>query len=200
MRVTRRLKDATADHHARAERHVRILDPDATVATYRRFLERMYGFHHAVELVFAEHPGLAEAGFEAHLRRKGPWIAEDLGADVADLPLYPAARLGCEDVARAIGVAYVLEGSTLGGRFILARMGPELRRAGTRYLDGYRAETGPRWKRFCAVADAVVGDEPSVSRAIAGARDTFGELVGWLDEPERDPPHPYLTAPGALRR
>lgn len=204
--ATRRLKEATADLHEEAERHVRILDPDATGDTYRRYIERMYGFHAGVERVFAEHPALAAAGFEPAARRKEPWLAADLralGADPGALPLFRAERLRCaDDLPRAVGVAYVLEGSTLGGRFILSRMRERLGHltgVATRFLEGYREETGPRWRRYCALADDVLTEDGAVTRAIAGARDTFEVLVEWLDEPARDPPHPWLTT-GATRR
>ncbi|MGE0400184.1 MAG: biliverdin-producing heme oxygenase [Kofleriaceae bacterium] len=193
-----RLKAATADLHVEAERHVRILDADATDATYARYLSRMFGFHAPLELAFARHAVLEATGFSAARRAKRGWIAQDLaalGVDVspplcADVPL-----LG--NVRRAIGVAYVIEGSTLGGRFVLTKMKPRfahLMGRATRFLEGYRDDTGLRWKQFAAIAEHVLYDDIAVAAAIAGARETFERLTVWLDEPAMEPPHPRQIA------
>lgn len=189
-----RLKDETADLHAAAERHVRILDRDATEATYARYLAKMFGFHAPLEMAFAQHAGLEAAGFAAMQRRKRAWIVADLealGVDAAP-PVCPAVpELG--DVTRASGVAYVIEGSMLGGKFILAKMGPSLSSVlgrASRFLEGYRADTGSRWKQFGSLVERVLFDDAAVDRAIAGARDTFARLIVWLDEPALEPPHP----------
>lgn len=189
------LKERTSDLHLEAERHVRILDPDATEATYARYLTKMYGFHAPLEAAFARHAVLEASGFRAAQRTKRAWLEHDLaalGIDASPPPL-------CTDVPvlgnlrRAIGVAYVIEGSTLGGRFILTKMKPRfghLIGRATRFLEGYRDDTGARWKQFGVIANTVLYDEDAVASAIAGARETFQRLTVWLDEPALDPPHP----------
>jgi len=178
------LKRETHDLHVEAERHVRILDPDATEAQYVRYLQRMYGFHAAIEAAFADHAELAAAGFDAAGRSKRGLIEADLailGAPTGPLASIPDVR----GLARGAGAAYVVEGSTLGGAFILAKM-PAQRTA--RFLAGYGDDTGPRWKQFAAVV-AQVTDEAA---AIAAARDTFATLIAWLEEPARPQPRPFF--------
>jgi len=193
-----RLKDETADLHAAAERHVRILDPEASEATYARYLAKMFGFHAPLEMAFAQHAGLEAAGYAAVQRRKRGWIVADLhalGVDTAPPACTDLPALG--DVTRASGVAYVLEGSMLGGKFILAKLGPSLAHVlgrATRFLEGYRADTGSRWKQFGSLVERVLYDDSAIERAIAGARDTFARLIVWLDEPAADPPHPRRYA------
>lgn len=196
------LKERTSDLHLEAERHVRILDPDATDATYARYLTKMFGFHAPLELAFARHAVLEATGFSAAQRAKRGWIAHDLaalGVDgspplCADLPILGNAR-------RAVGIAYVIEGSTLGGRYILAKMksrfGHLMGRA-TRFLEGYRGETGTRWKQFGAIAERALYDDVAITTAVDGARDAFQRLIAWLDEPAVDSPHPRRIGRGEV--
>jgi heme oxygenase len=179
-----RFKDRTAALHLEAERYVRILDRDASVDDYRRYLVAMHGFHVPLEQRFAEHAALAVAGFAAETRSKRAWLAADLDAlRVADRPM--CDRLPeINSLARAVGAAYVLEGSSLGGRFILAKLPPaiaSLRGTATRFLDGYGGDTGAQWRRFATVA-AQVDDEPA---AVAAACDCFEHLIAWLARFER---------------
>lgn len=195
MPVLRHLKHNTGDLHAAAEEHVRILDPDVTVAAYRRYLERMYGFHGAIERIFGGRDDLRERGFDPDGRRKLPWLAADLSALGADPASLPLADVVIPSFAAAIGAAYVLEGSTLGGRYILAHLGGELRPwigVATRFLEGYRDETGARWRAFAATAEALPPDD--VAEATDAARATFAALIEWLDEPARPSPHPVFSA------
>ena len=69
---------------------------------------------------------------------------------------------------------YVLEGSTLGGRFItgaLAARGvtdPDLA-----FLDPYRDQTGVRWRGFLAVLVREVRDNGLIAEACRGAMRAF---------------------------
>jgi len=182
------LRDATLEHHREAERHVRILDPDATVATYARFLARMYGFHAAIERVFADHAALTRAGFDPESRCKAPLLAADLHELGLDPNLLERSALpDLVSLARALGAAYVIEGSTLGGTFIRSRLTLDVP---MRFLAGYGAATGAMWKVFGAICDRELAGHAARDEAVTAARETFGALTAWLDEPARDAPHP----------
>lgn len=186
--ATKFLRDATLDHHREAERHVRVLDADATVATYARFLSRMFGFHAAIESAFANHEALARSGFDALARRKQPLLAADLRALGLDPDLLDRAPLpDLAPLSRALGAAYVIEGSTLGGAFIRARLALDVP---MRFLDGYGASTGAMWKLFAAICDRELATDLARSEAASAARETFTALTMWLDEPAREAPYP----------
>lgn len=199
------LREATAALHREAERHVRILDPDATDATYVRYLARMYGVHAAIEDAFAASGPLADAGFDATARRKRDWLARDLahfGVVASQLPRCQALP-ALPDLAAAVGAAYVIEGSTLGGAFIVARMRPRLGHllaVASAFLTGHGAATGPMWRAFVALAERALDDEPRRAAAAAAARATFTTLIAWLDEPAVDPPHPHRGLERRRRR
>jgi heme oxygenase len=181
----RRLRADTAALHARAEQHVRILDDDASSADYQRYLAAMHGYHAPLEQRFAAHAGLARAGFGASLRQKRTLIERDLAALGDRRTAWPACpRLPeVEPLPRAVGAAYVLEGSTLGGRYILAKLATALaplRGRATAFLEGYGAETGDRWRAFGEVVARAIASPADEDEAVAGARATFARLIDWL--------------------
>jgi heme oxygenase len=196
----RALKLQTQDLHAEAERYVRILDDDAGVADYARYLIAMRGFHAPVEDMFAADRALAAAGFAADERRKTGLLIRDLRAlaAVVDLPdqgsVCGGATVCCDDMpeidsfAARLGMAYVIEGSTLGGKFILARLPAQLavwRGVATAFLDGYGAATGARWRGFGAIVERAVTTDDAEAQLVAGARQTFASLIRWLARFER---------------
>lgn len=181
----RRLKSETAALHELAEQHVRILDEDATPADYHRYLVAMHGYHAPLEERFAAHAGLAAAGFEAPLRKKRHLIERDLTSLGDPLTAWPACpRLpDTGPLARAVGAAYVIEGSTLGGRFILAKLPPglaPLRGGATAFLEGYGAATGDRWRAFGDLVGRAVGSPAEEDAAVDAACETFACLIDWL--------------------
>lgn len=181
----RRLKQATTALHQLAERHVRILDADATIADYRSYLAAMLGYHGPLEDRFTAHTELQATGFDAAGRRKTSLLCDDLAA-LGDDP-WATPRCGrlpaTTSLPRALGVAYVLEGSTLGGRFILARLPVQLaglRGRATAFLAGYGGETGARWRSFAAIVERAVTTASAEDEAVAAARETFARLIDWL--------------------
>jgi heme oxygenase len=102
----------------------------------------------------------------------------------------------------------VLEGSTLGGRYILAKLPPALaplRGRATAFLEGYGAETGARWRAFGEIALRAIGSAADVDaaedEAVAGACETFARLIDWLalHEPLARPAR-AIARPAAARR
>jgi heme oxygenase len=117
--ILRALKQATYALHRRAEQHVRILDRDATVYDYVRYLCAIYGFHAPIEHTLATDDALEAAGFAAALRRKTPLLAQDLcpldgscGRPCDRAAVCCRALPVSDSLARRIGIAYVIEGST----------------------------------------------------------------------------------------
>jgi heme oxygenase len=180
----RRLKDETADLHALAEQYVRILDADATISDYVRYLRAMLGYHLPIEETFAASQDLARLGFEAQRRRKGYLLERDLEALGEERPFARCSAMpALSSLGHCIGAAYVIEGSTLGGRYILSRLPGELAAArghATWFLEGYGSATGARWRTFGAVVEAALADREEEDAAVAGARATFSTLIDWL--------------------
>lgn len=180
----RRLKEETSDLHALAERYVRILDVDASREDYVRYLRAMLGYHAPIEEMFAVAPALVETGFATDIRRRAHLLEGDLAALDVTGPFQRCEALpDASSLPALLGCAYVLEGSTLGGRYILTKLPPalaELRGVATNFLTGYGPDTGARWREFAAIVERELRSDSDIDAAVAGARATFARLVDWL--------------------
>ena len=164
------------------KRYVRILDGDADVDDYVRYLRAMYGYHAPIETALLAYAPLAAVHFDAPARCvKAAWMREDLHAlGDRDEPSLCAHVPQPSTLARALGIAYVLEGSTLGGRFILAKRPPALAAVPARYLEGYGKDTGARWRAFGDIVAREIRTPLDEASAVNAARETFSLLISWL--------------------
>jgi heme oxygenase len=179
-----RLKTETAAEHADIERAAGILHPRLELEQYRMYLERTLGFY-----LVAEHElwrrGVWDAlGLPAMEREKLPILAEDI---VLLGNIAPESIAPCPDgpsfssTAEAVGGAYVLEGSTLGGRVISRHIqrlfGPDVPRS---FLECYGASTGEQWQSFRAALTRYARTRELADQVIAGAREMFRTFTAWL--------------------
>jgi heme oxygenase len=182
--IVQRLKLETAAEHAAIEGATGVLAPDLDLQGYRAYLERTFAFYLVVEQQLRG-LGVWEAlGLPATDRDKLPLLAEDL---VLLGNLEPASIRACDappdftSTAAAVGGAYVLEGSTLGGRVISRhiqrRFGPDVART---FLDGYGADTGEKWQSFRAALVRFASSREVEDQIIAGAQETFRSFARWL--------------------
>ncbi|MET0411678.1 MAG: biliverdin-producing heme oxygenase [Polyangiaceae bacterium] len=179
-----RLKLETAAEHAAIEGATGVMDPGLTLEAYRAYLERTLGFYQAVEGQLRQ-LGVWEAlSLPAAEREKLPLLAEDV---VLLGNIEPASIRACNSppvfasTAEAVGGAYVLEGSTLGGRVISrhvqSRFGADVPRS---FLECYGSETGEKWQSFRAALSRFAGSRDLEDRVIVGARETFAAFTRWL--------------------
>lgn len=155
------LRAATAGEHERVDKAFAGYDL-AGPASYGAFLTAHARALPAVEAALAGADGLPPLRPRATL----------LAADLADLGLPrpdPLAIAGPRDLAEAFGMAYVLEGSRLGGGMLARGVPPALPRA---YLTATH-EPG-EWRAFGQALDAAAGDDPAwLSRATEAAVGVF---------------------------
>ncbi|WP_244815919.1 biliverdin-producing heme oxygenase [Caballeronia sp. Lep1P3] len=180
-----RLKNETAACHARLENALDLmrdgLQRDAYIALLERFLGYVAPWEDAVGACM---PASLRAFFDE--RRKAPLLVADLAALGAGRAIAHADPLRdlprVTDVASAFGSLYVMEGSTLGGRFIAPHVARQLDLApgvGNAYFDGYGPRTGSMWNAFRETAVAVV-PQASYDDAVRAAIETFESLQTWL--------------------
>jgi heme oxygenase len=160
MSALARLRAATRSSHEAVDAafgRFHLTDPTA----YGRFLTAHARALPAVEAALAGNPALPP------LRPRTPLIQADLAA--LDLPLPGQLPLPAPaDPATAFGMAYVIEGSRLGGG-ILARQVP----AGLPLAYLKATHLPGEWRAFGQALDAAAEDEDWTTRAIAGAKQTF---------------------------
>lgn len=175
------LRDGTRDRHEALDLGLALAEGDVDRGNYLTYLRALLGWLEPLEqrLWNLDWPQRLRAGERAG---KTAWLYEDLKAAGDATPIAHCAhppQVAAPD-AYALGVAYVVEGSQLGGRFLAKRLqaaAPDLPR---RYLRGYGEQVGPLWKDFLLYLDSEAGASGREAQALQGARDAFDSLTVWL--------------------
>lgn len=177
------LRDATATHHMSVEKCMPLFNPGFSLKEYSALLGKFYGFHKPLEDKLAPwSAGIPELQWD--LRQRTAALSQDLRAlgleDLTSLAL--SSQLpACHSVPQALGVLYVLEGSTLGGQVITKHLKEKgFPAEGLAYFGGYGEKTGVMWKQFQKVLNALVESPADRQAAITAAQDTFTCLEKWL--------------------
>jgi len=156
LKVLDEIRAATRRQHKSLEDEWDLVRALLRVDGRYRIVRALYEVHAPSELALLPWlTGLSDLGYEQRL--KAPLLQADLralGASESEL-LQPTPQvLKFENSAHALGFAYVLEGSTLGGQVIrkavAAAAGPLL---GLTFFGAYGPDTGTRWKQFCQVIE-----------------------------------------------
>ena len=182
------LKDVTRESHTALEGQMPLLDANLRLTDYQHMVQKLFTYHKPLEAVLLSSPGFAEIGIEYSERAKTARLARDLealGLTVSDLG---QMRL-CENLppleqqSHIWGCLYVLEGATLGGQIVARHLQASLgltSETGASYFSGYGAQTGPRWKAFCALLTAYAARADDTSDIVAGANATYVTLSAWM--------------------
>jgi len=163
-----RLRAATGAIHARLEQRLDAIERLRQPLARRDLIARFAALHAPAAAVLGPHLcDIADLDFASRNR------ADLLGTIVA-VP-HPDAFPAPSNKAEALGMMYVLEGSTLGGRFILQRLselGSDV--SDLAFLDPYGAETGRRWRSFLLVLERETsGEDTRIADACRGASAAF---------------------------
>ena len=167
--IHRRLREATQAAHARLEARAGILEQIASPGGRRAIVMRFHWLHADIEAAAApwlvDLPALA---FET--RRRTRLLEQDMAAlDIGEFRPTPGG-VQAGGAAEALGLMYVLEGSTLGGRLIESRVrsaGGNLQ--GLSFLNPYGRHTSLRWRAFLAVAEDLASDPAAAVAMVRGA-------------------------------
>ena len=140
----------------------------------------MLAFHKPLEREFARH------GTELETRGvaiAGTYKTALLEAELCDLGGAAVAEpcLTIETAAHAVGVYYVMEGSTLGGTLIAQSVHKHIGYT-SRYYGCYGAKTAERWRRTKLALDAFPRSQADLDAMICGARNTFEALHAHLQQ------------------
>lgn len=184
--IHERLRTETQAAHQRLEDCVQIERKVASRPAYTGLLEGFRGFYAPLERALLACRGWSDWGLNVEERRKTPWLDADLAAlglseaEVSHLPRcghLPAVP----SLARAFGVAYVLEGATLGGRHITAMLAKSgIPESARHFFASYGSAVGERWQQFMAALGAFAERSGEGEEIVAGARETFASLEAWL--------------------
>lgn len=181
--VLQALRAATHHLHETLDARLDLPQRLADMRGRRGVVRRFQGFQTGLERALGERLD-ALPGLELARRRRAHRFDDDLAALGAprepSAPICPVPRAG--SVGEALGLLYVGEGSTLGGKVIgrgLAARGVSL--AGLGFLDPYGDDTGSMWRGFLAVLEQEGGRPDQV---VAGGVSGFTHAVAWLCDEE----------------
>ncbi|MBJ2159323.1 biliverdin-producing heme oxygenase [Variovorax sp. IB41] len=190
--VLRPLRAATQALHEALDSQLPIARADASLADYAAHLRALRPWLQAVRAALAA-PGVP--GLDRLARRTDRRLAalaldlDDLGAPSAgahgtareSVDAMPAAlsEEAARDPAFAWGLAYVVEGSQLGGMAMHKRLAPRLAPHPMRYFQPVDAPCGPaaQWKDFVAQLGAALADPAAEESARRGATAGFRSLM-----------------------
>ncbi|MDN6886914.1 biliverdin-producing heme oxygenase [Variovorax sp. CAN2819] len=188
--VLRPLRDATQALHEALDSRLPIARENASLADYAAHLCALRPWLDAMRQALAV-PG--DPGLDRVARRTDRRLAalaldlEDAGATLAgerraaagDASLAPLLAEAARERAFAWGLAYVLEGSQLGGMAMLRRLGPRLAPHPMRYFRPVDAPDGvpAQWKDFVAQLATALRDPAAVGAARRGAVAGFETLM-----------------------
>ncbi|WP_342087817.1 biliverdin-producing heme oxygenase [Dyadobacter sp. OTU695] len=185
----KRLRQETAESHQKLENNPlseAILAPSVSVKDYQSYLAALFGVTIACEdQVF---PAISHIITDLSARYKSRLIIDDLlatGLTEAEIDALPIHRFEFSSVAEALGIMYVLEGSTLGGRILYKHIHevhgftPE---SGASYFWGYGAQTGNLWKSFISSLTQFVDEHEGRDEVISSAKNTFTIIDNWLGQ------------------
>lgn len=177
------LRTATAASHTALEAlpvSESILKPDVTDLDYAHYLNLMRDVvKDAEQNIF---PILNTVVPDLESRNKTQHIEADLAAlgaitETAEKPL--SEGIEHLTIPFALGILYVVEGSSLGGRVILKNINAVLGHdadSGAAYFSGYGGQTGSRWKAFLEVLVTYESANDAADEIIAGANYAFDSI------------------------
>ncbi|MBN7816303.1 biliverdin-producing heme oxygenase [Algoriphagus pacificus] len=180
MKFSEKLKQATAVAHSQLEDQEiskALLSKEISLKDYCTYLQLMQGLLQSAEnQVF---PLLSNQLKSNSSRKKAYLIQEDLnflGWKEESLK-EPQVYFDQEySEAFAFGIAYVFEGSTLGGRMIYKHVEDKLAltaNSGASYFFGYGEKTGMMWKEFLEALNSFESENQQGDAIIAGAKHAF---------------------------
>lgn len=186
--VSEKLKTHTKQPHQELETLIiqKIKQFDTQVS-YVNFLKTFYGYIAAIEQKLS--PVIQNEGIidDYPERRKATYLLQDIRALAPASSSLPLASdiPEIQSADQALGVMYVLEGSTLGGehisRMISARLNLEPDK-GLSYFNGYKENTYVMWDRFKNALNTYSNNESSEVAVIEAANQTFIKFKNWIDE------------------
>ncbi len=181
------LRSATSHCHRRLEKRLGIAERFSGRASYRAYLEVMFGFYAPFEQSLSQH-AVRRVLADYDSRRKASLLTRDLEAlgvapeSIATLPRCSQMPV-CPDEAAAFGSLYVLEGATHGGQVLLPMVEQRLQltpQRGASYLASYGPNVASMWQRFGSIVEGWCADGARRASAAAAAVATFEALEVWL--------------------
>lgn len=182
--IADQIKNDTHTHHQALEAMmIRQLKAMKSIADYTDVLEVFYSYFGGLE---QQIKAQLHDGFAIDERRKAGDLAADLthyGAAIPSLATEDDLPK-IENHLQAIGALYVIEGSTLGGKYISQMISKQLEQAddaGLSFFNGYGENTMAMWSDFKTYMNKQAKNEAEEAEIIAAANETFVKFKHWME-------------------
>jgi heme oxygenase len=182
------LRTKTQSSHDQVEQALALPGAIANMDDYRRWLSRFLGFYEPLEAILSSFHGWTDWGIDLSDMGHKVSLRKDIAAMQTEPRLIPKAQQDSLPklltFAEAFGALYVVEGSKLGGKFILreiaTRLGPELKGADS-FFTGNGEAAGARWNAFKQSLDRfLLANSAQFPLVVAGAESTFSSIQAWM--------------------
>lgn len=179
------LKINSKKEHDSIESKIDLVKLATNLEHYTSLLKAMYGLYASVETAFLPYQNdFQELGINLNQRLKKDLLAEDLkqfNQGIENLPICDQIP-SMQNIHEAMGVLYVLEGSTMGGQIIYKQL---LKsniisegNPGGNFFKPYGQNTMPMWMSFKKSLDLLSDQHDDV--VLNKARETFKKMEDWL--------------------
>ncbi|MFD2940245.1 biliverdin-producing heme oxygenase [Flavobacterium notoginsengisoli] len=170
------IKEATKTGHQETEKKVvlRIKNINNDL-DYIELLKCFYAYFNAVEKAIAPYINTVLPDYSN--RRNSSYIKtdiEELGGSIDRLPVAAATEI--KDPIQAMGALYVLEGSIMGGPYIVQMLQKKGIEKGFSFFSGYGSESGLKWASFTVALNILPQTESDNAKAVDAARETFSRF------------------------
>ena len=181
-RLSEQVKALTSSAHQALEKYlVKIIRQISSAEDYKRLLLLFYGYYKPVENLI-EANLVNSSTVPLHIRK-----SEQLLADISEIDLQedliPLAKSlpVLQTNTQALAALYVLEGSTLGGKYILQMVRKNIdlpEGTADSFLSGHGIQTEVNWKCFTDFLneEIIPGEEQTFIQTV---NDTFGQFYNW---------------------
>ncbi|WP_316811410.1 biliverdin-producing heme oxygenase [Pedobacter heparinus] len=184
--IADKVKAETSIYHKELEAMlVRKIKSISSVQDYIQILNDFYSYFGGLEQLIGKHlnPTLADAG----QRRKTAAIADDLSYFKAIVPELAggAALPVISNHFQALGALYVIEGSTLGGKYISQMIAKQLNipaDQGLSFFNGYGESTMEMWNSFKDYLNKEAVTDEQQADVVEAANQTFLKFKDWVEE------------------
>lgn len=183
MMISEQLKSQTKELHDKVEASMnsnKIFDHTYTIEDYKNLLKQ-----NALLIAKYEQAAIevldAELGTSLELDKRVK--ANVMQSELANLGLQYDASVKQDttgiSAAKALGILYVIEGSTLGGNVIARALSKNeaFKEVTFNYFSFYKDQTGPMWTKFKTVLDEYVTSDEAKQECIDGANLAYGTLL-----------------------
>ncbi|WP_166668798.1 biliverdin-producing heme oxygenase [Thiohalophilus thiocyanatoxydans] len=192
------LRTATKPVHQSLEQHPilqPLLSPVLTREDYRRVLIAFADFYRILEPPLLDEliRVTDQQNTTYHYRPRWPLLQDDLrdlGTMIDTLPSVTPALPSMENTGALLGVLYVLEGATQGGRIIAPHLARTLgldADCGVRYFRVYQQDTWQQFKALLTCYDGLLDDKAVTHSAVQIFNMLYQHLDHYLPSDRTDP-------------